>query len=108
MTWRDGATGPRKRVRNAIERPEFVPAYQPKMNLEQCDPAGPDRWRHPERGLVPTAPFHTVAERCFIVPTAVGLASLPQAKAWQDAGLRTMRIRSRLRGGIARQGFRDS
>jgi diguanylate cyclase (GGDEF)-like protein/PAS domain S-box-containing protein len=85
-------------LRDAMERGEFVLHYQPKMNLETGAIIGVEaliRWHHPERGLVPPAQFIPVAEECgFIVPIGrwVLREACHQAKAWQDSGLRPVRI----------------
>ena len=85
-------------LRAAMERAEFVLHYQPKMNLETGAIIGVEaliRWHHPERGLVPPAQFIPVAEECgFIVPIGrwVLREACHQAKAWQDSGLRPVRI----------------
>jgi len=85
-------------LRDAMERAEFVLHYQPKMNLETGAIIGVEaliRWHHSERGLVPPAQFIPVAEECgFIVPIGrwVLREACHQAKAWQDSGLRPVRI----------------
>ena len=85
-------------LRDAIDRKEFVLHYQPKMNLETGAIIGVEaliRWHHPERGLVPPVQFIPIAEDCgFIVPIGqwVLREACHQARAWQDSGLRPVRI----------------
>jgi diguanylate cyclase (GGDEF)-like protein/PAS domain S-box-containing protein len=80
-------------LRRAVAKQEFVLHYQPKVDLQTGEVTGVEsliRWRHPEHGLVPAAPFIRVAEQCgLIVPMgrwALGEACR-QARAWLDAGL---------------------
>jgi diguanylate cyclase (GGDEF)-like protein/PAS domain S-box-containing protein len=85
-------------LRDALERRQFVLHYQPKMNLETGAIVGAEaliRWRHPDRGLVGPAQFIPVAEECgFIAPISrwVLREACLQARAWQQAGLPSMRI----------------
>jgi diguanylate cyclase len=80
-------------LRRAIEREEFLLHFQPKVNLRTGEIAGVEalvRWRHPEHGVVPAAPFIRVAEESgLIVPIDrwVLEEACRQARAWQDRGL---------------------
>jgi diguanylate cyclase (GGDEF)-like protein len=80
-------------LRRALERGEFVLAYQPKFDLRTgvaCAAEALLRWRHPERGVVSPAEFIPVLEETgLIVP--VGEWVLEQVcrdlKAWEAAGI---------------------
>jgi diguanylate cyclase (GGDEF)-like protein/PAS domain S-box-containing protein len=80
-------------LRRAIEQHEFLLHYQPKVNLRTGEITGVEsliRWRHPEHGVVPAAPFIRVAEQCgLIVPIGrwVLAEACRQSRAWRDAGL---------------------
>ena len=85
-------------LRQALERQQFVLHYQPKVNLETGAIVGAEaliRWRHPQRGLVAPGYFIPIAEeRGFMVPISrwVLREACRQARAWQDAGLPSLRI----------------
>jgi diguanylate cyclase (GGDEF)-like protein/PAS domain S-box-containing protein len=80
-------------LRRAIEREEFLLHYQPKVNLQSGKITGAEaliRWRHPDHGVVPAAPFIRVAEHSgLIVPIGkwVLREACRQARAWLDVGL---------------------
>jgi diguanylate cyclase (GGDEF)-like protein/PAS domain S-box-containing protein len=80
-------------LRRAIIQHEFLLHYQPKVNLQTGEITGVEsliRWRHPEHGVVPAAPFIRVAEQCgLIVPIGRWVLgeACRQARAWLDAGL---------------------
>jgi diguanylate cyclase (GGDEF)-like protein/PAS domain S-box-containing protein len=85
-------------LRRAIAQHEFLLHYQPKVNLRTGEITGVEsliRWRHPEHGVVPAAPFIRVAEQSgLIVPIGRWVLSeaCRQARAWLDAGLPALPI----------------
>jgi EAL domain-containing protein (putative c-di-GMP-specific phosphodiesterase class I) len=77
-------------LRRAIERGEFVVHYQPQLKLQTGRIKGWEalvRWRHPERGLIPSAAFLSIAEETGLI-TQIGSLVLEeacrQAKEWQE------------------------
>jgi diguanylate cyclase (GGDEF)-like protein/PAS domain S-box-containing protein len=85
-------------LRRAFEENEFLLHYQPKVNLETGEITGVEaliRWQHPDRGLVLPSQFVPIAEDCgLIIPIGrwVMREACTQARAWQDAGLRHLRM----------------
>jgi diguanylate cyclase (GGDEF)-like protein len=85
-------------LRRAIRNQEFLLHYQPKVNLDTGDITGVEaliRWQQPDRGLVPPLEFVSIAEDCgLIIPIGrwVMREACAQARAWQDAGLRHLRM----------------
>jgi diguanylate cyclase (GGDEF)-like protein len=60
-------------VRSGVEREEFMPYYQPIIDLETGGLAGFEaliRWRHPERGVLAPAEFMSVMEDTGVVTGA--------------------------------------
>src|SRR5262249_55389047 len=85
-------------LRRGIERQELTLHYQPKVSLETGNLVGVEafvRWQHPQRGLILPSDFVPVAEACgTIVPMGrwVLREGCRQARAWQAAGLETLRV----------------
>lgn len=80
-------------LRRALERSEFVLAYQPQVEAGTWQITGVEaliRWKHPTKGLVHPVEFISVAEDTgLIVPIGewVMREACRQSKAWQNAGL---------------------
>ena len=85
-------------LRRALSQEEFVLHYQPIVDLRTGTIKGVEsliRWRHPDHGVVPAAPFIRVAEQCgLIVPIGrwVLREACRQARSWLDAGLPAIQI----------------
>ncbi len=83
-------------LRDALERQEFLLAYQPTVDLGEMRPTGVEaliRWEHPVRGLVQPDAFIPLLEETGLI-TEVGQWVLEeasrQAAAWQRAGRKIM------------------
>src|SRR2546430_16890047 len=86
------------KLRQALEKEEFVLHYQPKVELEQRAIVGVEgliRWQSPELGLVPPMKFIPLMEETGLI-LPVGAWALKRAalghKAWLGAGLKAPRV----------------
>jgi len=82
----------------ALGQSELDVYYQPQIDLASGEIIGVEalvRWRHPQRGLLPAATFIPAAEACGLL-VAIGQwvirEACRQARAWQDAGLRSLLV----------------
>nr|MBP8183139.1 EAL domain-containing protein [Rhodoferax sp.] len=82
-----------ERIREALEKEEFVLYYQPKINMRSAEVVGAEaliRWQHPELGLLPPSPFlPLVQDHELITPIGdwVIESALRQMESWQAQGL---------------------
>jgi EAL domain-containing protein (putative c-di-GMP-specific phosphodiesterase class I) len=79
-------------LRDAVERDEFVLAYQPTLALSDMSTTGVEaliRWKHPKRGLLQPDQFIPLAEETGLI-TEIGTWVLQRAcsqgAAWRKAG----------------------
>jgi diguanylate cyclase (GGDEF)-like protein len=93
-----GSLGIENRLRQALEREEFVLHYQPKVNIASGKLTGAEaliRWNDPQSGLVPPARFIPLLEETGLIH-AVGRWALHKAiedhQRWRNAGLPAVRI----------------
>jgi diguanylate cyclase len=82
----------------ALQKGEFELHYQPKVDTSTGRINSAEaliRWRHPQRGMVPPGEFIPVAEECGLLD-AIGewvlFEACRQAQAWQQQGLRPLRV----------------
>jgi EAL domain-containing protein (putative c-di-GMP-specific phosphodiesterase class I)/GGDEF domain-containing protein len=96
-------------LRHAINREELLLHFQPVVDLTEGRVTGAEallRWKHPDRGLVSPGEFIPVLEETGMMDE-VGLwvlnTACRQARAWEDVGLKGLKMAVNL---SARQ-FRD-
>jgi diguanylate cyclase (GGDEF)-like protein/PAS domain S-box-containing protein len=86
------------RLRQALEKDEFVLHYQPKVDLETRRIVGVEaliRWQNPELGLVPPGQFIPLMEETGIILEAGAWAvsrAVQDHKRWLDLGLQAPRV----------------
>jgi diguanylate cyclase (GGDEF)-like protein len=85
-------------LHEALRSRQFELHYQPKVDTTSGRINSAEaliRWRHPQRGLVSPKDFIAVAEECGLLD-AIGewvlFEACRQAKAWQQEGLRPIRV----------------
>ncbi len=82
------------RLRKALSKAEFVPFFQPLINVQSGGLAGMEalvRWKHPRLGLVSPGEFIPVAEEAGLIGEIchqVLFSTCTTAKGWLDAGLK--------------------
>ncbi|WP_159810402.1 putative bifunctional diguanylate cyclase/phosphodiesterase, partial [Cellulomonas citrea] len=80
-------------VRSALERGEFVPHYQPKLDLGLGRVTGVEalvRWQHPVDGLRPPGSFLELVEDAGLMPRltrSMLVQALDQVVAWRRGGV---------------------
>lgn len=85
-------------LRRGIEKNELLLHYQPKVDISSGRIVGAEalvRWNHPERGMVPPGDFISVAEESGLIVRLSAWVldeALRQARAWQVAGIRPLKV----------------
>jgi len=88
----------RAQIRSAISDGQFVPFYQPKVELKWGRTIGLEvlaRWRHPTRGLLAPKNFQPVISSSHITPLltrAILSAALEDSASWRSSGLSPGRL----------------
>ena len=81
------------KLRRAVEHGEFIPYYQPQVDLSSGAVVGMEalvRWKSPEMGMVAPGEFIPVAEESGLIDSICDVMleqCARQNKAWQDQGL---------------------
>ncbi len=97
-------------LHTALEQKQFELHYQPKVNTSTGVMHGAEallRWTHPVHGAIPPGKFIPIAEECGLIG-AIGAwvvrEACRQARAWQLAGLPSLRVAVNLSASQFRQG----
>ncbi|QEP44565.1 EAL domain-containing protein [Ectothiorhodospiraceae bacterium BW-2] len=83
-----------ERIRQGLERQEFVLFYQPKVNMHSGEVIGFEaliRWQNPQRGLLPPAAFLPQIENHSLIIEVgewVVESALSQMEQWQRQGIK--------------------
>jgi diguanylate cyclase (GGDEF)-like protein len=101
-------------LRNAIVCNEFMLLYQPTIDLKTNLIIGVEalvRWNHPKRGIIHPAEFIPIAEQSNIMVSLgewIFRNACLQNKAWQDQGLKPIRMAINVSGiQLIRENFVD-
>ena len=91
-------------LRRALERNEFQLYYQPQLDVVRREVVGFEallRWKHPDLGMIAPDKFIPLAEETGLILSIgewVIRTACHQAKAWQDAGLKQVKMAVNLSG----------
>ena len=91
-------------MRKAVDHGEFQLFYQPQIEIQTGRIIAAEallRWEHPTRGIISPGDFISIAEDSGLIISItewVMQTACEQNKAWQEAGLRQIRVSINLSG----------